>query len=103
MNEKERQSELSIQNSAFIIHVAALFGCHVDRHDPAGQVMVLHLAESCLAKQFTEPFLIRKASDRGRKIFIHAGPIMRDFGADPRQKVKRIPIVAPSQPSIDGP
>jgi hypothetical protein len=84
MNEKERQSKLSIQNSAFIIHVAMLFGRHVDCDDSAGQVMVLHFAESRPAKQFAEPFLIRKTPDRRRKVFIHTGPIMRNFGPDPR-------------------
>ena len=80
-----------------------LFRRHMDHHDPAGQIVILDMAEPCLAEQLAEPDLIGKGTDRRRQIFIDTGMIPRHFRSNPGQQTEGIRIIQPAEPRMDGP
>src|SRR5688500_14445161 len=78
-----------------------LFGGYMDRHDPAAQISIRHLTIAYVEEHLFQAFLIREVPNGGRKIFVHAGRVMRHFCADPGKKPERIPIVQGPQPPKD--
>ena len=77
-----RGGEILFVALRFTTNASRLFRRHMDRDDPAGQVLVRHLAVACLTQDLAEPFLIRERTDRCREVFVHARLIPRHFRAD---------------------
>src|SRR5205085_12159869 len=83
------------------LRLSTSLGCHMDRHDPATQVSIRHLAIAYVEEHLFQSFLVREVPNRGREVFIDAGRVMRHFCAYPGKKSERIPIVQGPQPPKD--
>lgn len=70
----------------------------MDGDDAAGQIAIGHLAEARLAQPRAQRLLIGEGADGRGEIFVHAGPVLRDQGADLGQERERVPIVEAAQP-----
>src|SRR5579884_3287702 len=91
LNSLTPQSEIRIPQSD---HSAIRsLSSHVNRHNPAGQVLVSHLHKSGVLHPFLQSFLVWKFSDRVGEVAVDAGVVFGDPGADLWEKGEGVEVV----------